>query len=406
MRIGFVNPALRHRGGAENLTVWLATELTSRGHTVTLCAAGIDRSLWPELERSGMRTIELPDTGEGFWHQWRRSRANGRALARAVEGLDVVVAGNYPSYLWLADAVDRLPRPPATMLYCQEPYRKFYFPITDRPSIAYIRSGRRSLPAHDLLSSRVRSRLWKFRFLKGQLARRFDRRMLARIGTIVANSEFTCRNAAEAWSREVEVCRPGVPVPDEGPGLPARDRSGVMVLTGWDLAKNPMGVLGAIEQVLKRHGRQDIKFTMTGGEPPKPYAAYIEGQGLDRIVDFPGFISETEKSRLLGSARLCLFIPLAEPFGLVPVEAMLSGTPVVASDHGGPSEIVVDGDTGLLVDPYSPVAVADAIVRLYDDVDRLEAMGRRGRARAEAQFSLSACTDRFERIAERAVERR
>jgi glycosyltransferase involved in cell wall biosynthesis len=167
-----------------------------------------------------------------------------------------------------------------------------------------------------------------------------------------------------------------------------------------------MGVLGTIEQVLKRHGREDIRFTMTGGEPPPPYATYIEQRGLDSIIDFPGFVSEAEKGRLLASARLCLFIPLAEPFGLVPVEAMLRSTPVVASDHGGPSEIVVDDETGCLVDPYSPDAIADAVVSLYDDIDRLKEMGRAGRARAEEKFSLSAATDRFERIAVRAVEGR
>ena len=400
-----VHPALCHRGGAENLTVWLASELTSRGHTITLFAAGIDRSLWPELEPR-VSTIELPDTDEEFWHQWRRSSVNGQALADAVDGVDLVVAGNYPSYLWLADAVDRLQRPPATMMYCQEPYRKFYFPITDEPSISYVRSGRSTLPIDHLLVGRVRARLRKHRFIKGPLTRRFDRRMLPRIGTIVANSEFTRRNAAQAWSRDVEVCYPGAPVSKDRPDVAAGDRSGVVVLTGWELAKNPMGVLGTIEQVLKRHGRKDIRFTMTGGEPPPTYATYIKQRRLDRIIDFLGFVSEAEKSRLLASARLCLFVPLAEPFGLVPVEAMLRSTPVIASDHGGPSEVVMDGETGCLVDPYSPDAIADAVVRLYDDIGRQESMGRLGRARAEAKFSLSAVTDCFERMASCAVEQR
>jgi len=404
MRIGLVHPALRRRGGAQNLTVWLATELSSRGHAVTLLAAGIDRFLWPELDGPDVATIELPDTNERFWHQWRRSRANGRILAGAVDGFDLVVAGNYPSYHWLADAVARLARPPATMCYCHEPYRKFYFPITDRPSIEYVQSGRDTLPLHDVLASRVRWRLRKFRFLKGRLVRHFDRRSMTRIGTIVANSEFTRENAAEAWSRRVAVCHPGAPAPDPEPILSAQERSGVIVLTGWDIAKNPMGVLGAIEQVVNRQGRQDIRFTMTGGEPPPPYSAYIKQHGLDRVIDFPGFVSEDEKSRLLASARVCLFIPLAEPFGLVPVEAMLRETPVVASDHGGPSEIVVDGETGCLVDPYSPDTVADAIVRLYDDVDRLDAMGRKGRERAETNFSLAACADCIEEAGSRTVQ--
>lgn len=407
MRIGIVHPALRHRGGAENLTVWIAGELATRGHTITLCAAGIDRSLWPDVDWKAVRAVDLPDIDEGYWHQWRRSRTNGRAVHEALRDSDVAVAGNFPSYWWLADAVADMPGRPATVLYCHEPVRKFYFSFTDQPSVEYVRSNRNTLPGDEILANRVRSRLRKHRWPKGMLVRRHDRRALAHIDRIVANSDFTRRNAAEAWSRDVTVCYPGAPTPRDGAREAVADRSGVVVFTGWEVAKNPMGVLGAIQQVMDRHGREDIRFIMTGSdEAPPQYSAYVREHHLERIVDFRGFVSEAEKGELLASSRLCLFVPLAEPFGLVPVEAMLRATPVVASDHGGPSEVVTDGKTGTLVDPFSPNEIADAIVRLYDDADRLRSMGSRATARASDTFTLQACVDRFERILTEALEAR
>ena len=76
-----------------------------------------------------------------------------------------------------------------------------------------------------------------------------------------------------------------------------------------------------------------------------------------------------------------------EPFGLINLEAMACETPVVASAVGGILEVVEDGDTGLLVEPGRPEALAAAIRRLLEDPERSRAMGRAGRRRVEAQFS-------------------
>lgn len=79
-----------------------------------------------------------------------------------------------------------------------------------------------------------------------------------------------------------------------------------------------------------------------------------------------------------------------EPFGLVVVEAMATGRPVIATAHGGPCEIVVDGVTGLLVPPKDPDALATAIRRVADDPTLAQAMGAAGRVRAIERYSSTA----------------
>ena len=86
-----------------------------------------------------------------------------------------------------------------------------------------------------------------------------------------------------------------------------------------------------------------------------------------------------------------------EPFGLVALEAMISGRPVIASKIGGLSDTVVDGETGLLVTPGDPIALASALHRLLADRDLREQMGQAGRLRSEI-FQASTVVPRVEQV--------
>ena len=91
-----------------------------------------------------------------------------------------------------------------------------------------------------------------------------------------------------------------------------------------------------------------------------------------------------------------------EGFGLVAVEAMASGVPVVASKFGGLAELVKDGETGLLVPPGDAAALARALQRLLDDDDLRGALGRGARERAR-EFTSERTTSQIEALYERVV---
>lgn len=407
MRVVFVHPAFLSRGGAENLTVWLASGLAARGWHVTLAAAGIDRGKWAELDER-VRTVELPDRTDRLRHQPSRSRTHGRLLAPLCREADVAVAGNYPSYWWVADALRSLPTAsrPATLLLCQEPPRRFYFRSTDYPIKQYLESNRRSLPFHDEMVKAFKNRMTRFRLSRMPVVRWIDRRAVRWMDAVTANSAFSRACIHDAWGRDADLLGVGVPEPAGGEEVPFEGRHGVVVLTGFAMVKNPMGVLGAVDEIVNRIGRREIHFMLSGRNVPPEYRAFIETRGLADNVRFVGYVSEAEKGHLLTRARVCLFTPLAEPFGLVMVEAMLRGTPVVGSDHGGPGVTMRQGETGVLVDPFDPAAIARAVVDLYDDRARWEALGRHGRALARERFLLPGFVDRFEALVRRAIERR
>jgi len=103
-------------------------------------------------------------------------------------------------------------------------------------------------------------------------------------------------------------------------------------------------------------------------------------------VRFEGFCEDVP--RLLGELDLLVLPSLWEGFGLVLLEAMAAGRPVVASAVGPIPEVVADGETGLLVPPEDPAALADAIVRVLLDADLAARLGGAGRRRVERFFGI------------------
>ena len=86
-----------------------------------------------------------------------------------------------------------------------------------------------------------------------------------------------------------------------------------------------------------------------------------------------------------------------EPFGVVVLEAMAAGRPVIASRIGGLPDMVIDGETGVLIPPDDPAALRAALERLLADRDLREQLGQAGQRRVE-QFRAGAVIPRIEQV--------
>jgi len=117
-----------------------------------------------------------------------------------------------------------------------------------------------------------------------------------------------------------------------------------------------------------------------------------------------GFRPDAE--RVIAAADVIVCSSHFESYGMVNIEAMASAKPVVSTRKGGPSETVVDGETGFLVDPKDPAALADRVIRLLRDPSLRAHMGAAGRARVERLFSARSMAAVFSQTLETLIENR
>ena len=121
------------------------------------------------------------------------------------------------------------------------------------------------------------------------------------------------------------------------------------------------------------------------------YVQYLKSQLSPSVmshVTFAGSIPQQQLVNFYREADVFVFPSMwNEPFGMPIIEAMATGVPVVATRGGGIPELIIDGETGLLVERGDAKALADAIIRLLSDEELRKSMGKAARKRAIELFS-------------------
>ena len=161
--------------------------------------------------------------------------------------------------------------------------------------------------------------------------------------------------------------------------------NGTIILFVGSLApyKGPDILIRAMTRVIKEV--PDIKLVFVGsGKIRNELEGLADKLGIENYVKFTGFIGDIFKKALYYRAADVFVLPsYSESFGIVNLEAMACGVPIVASKIGGIPDVVKDGENGLLVPPKDERALADAIIYLLENDDIREKMGKNGRKKAE-----------------------
>jgi phosphatidylinositol alpha-1,6-mannosyltransferase len=145
-------------------------------------------------------------------------------------------------------------------------------------------------------------------------------------------------------------------------------------------------LLAAMPSLLAR--RPAARLVVAGeGDDRQRLAARSAALGLGERVTFTGFISEATLRELYRRSAALVLPSRGEGFGLVYLEAMREGRPCVAARDSAAEEIVVHFETGLLVDPDDPEALAGALARLLGEPEWARRLGEAGRRRFERDFS-------------------
>jgi glycosyltransferase involved in cell wall biosynthesis len=245
-------------------------------------------------------------------------------------------------------------------------------------------------------------------------ARSLMRLSLSRVQVIIVLAEAQ-RREFDGWAprgARVEVVPNGVR--DEWPsGAPPRaPRKGGVVLFLGNLMpqKGFLDVLDAIPVVLRTVPRARFVFA---GSPAwdADTAALVDARlrepGVKDATAFAGVVGAAERHRLLETADVLVFPPRwNEGQGLVALEAMSAGLPVVATASGGLVETVRDGKEATVVPKHDPAAIAAAVTRLLQDPVLRARMGAAGRERYEREYTLDHWKSRMVEVFDTSVQRR
>lgn len=235
--------------------------------------------------------------------------------------------------------------------------------------------------------------------------RHFNRRLgtVARATGLLLVSEFNARGYA-TWRDKVTVIHGGAD-PARFRPLPGVNRVRRALYAGRIIPYK--GVHHLIEGT-----RPETGIVVAGATYHDEYRAHLDRVALGRNVSFAGPLMGDDLVRAYNTASVSVApsveidlygksYPKSEILGLVLLEAMACGTPVVASRIGGMMELVADGETGIGVPPGDSEAVGEAVERVLDDDDLARRMGRAGHARVLDRFTWAAvarrCLDAYAR---------
>lgn len=143
--------------------------------------------------------------------------------------------------------------------------------------------------------------------------------------------------------------------------------------------------------------REDVQCVCCTSAPDteeleREISARVEKQ--KRIIWINSLLREEQYVELYSNARVFVCPSIYEPFGIINLEAMSCETPIVASAVGGILESVVDGETGILVEPGNPKEIAFAVNKLLDSPGYADELGKNGRKRVQEHFSWSKVADK------------
>jgi len=168
----------------------------------------------------------------------------------------------------------------------------------------------------------------------------------------------------------------------------------VLFLSNLHPTKGPFDVLRAANLLIKQ--KLNVRFVLAGADSSLNFTdqlkSYINDKGLDEYVKMLGPVYGEEKDKLFVASDIFVFPTYfeRETFGIVNIEAMSWGLPVISSTEGAIPEIVQDGITGFIVNPNSPEEIADKIINLVNNPDLRKNMGIKGREVYKLKYTSEA----------------
>jgi glycosyltransferase involved in cell wall biosynthesis len=407
MRIAILHLGFFYSGGGEKLILEEIRGLRSLGHEADCFAPYVDKQDcfpdYPEMSEiksllpSPPRWLPMKDP---IWVAL--SCILMPFLSWRFRSYDVLLGANQPGP-WLAFVVSRILGIPY-VAYLAQPLRLFHPRNVDKQNGIRIREGDAkfiSLLTH----------------LGGKFIEWADRKSVDNAAIVLTNGDHVSHWITSVYDVENRICCAGChPAKENQLNYPPRWEgnlivNGVRVDKPYLLVTNrhsPMKrfeyAIWAFKALVRDHPELSLVITGQETEYTELLKYLVDGLRLAPTVKFVGLVSEQSLHDLYANAALYVYPSPEEDFGMGIVEAMASGTPVVAWGNGGPTVTVSDNETGFLISPYDTEEFMEKLRLLISNPELVETMGRAAHRRASKYFSYARHNQLLERALADAVQ--
>ncbi len=233
-------------------------------------------------------------------------------------------------------------------------------------------------------------------------------RSFERADKVITISHFAKKKLMKIGIPEnkIMVIHPGVDPEKFNPGLDSskirkeynlEGKKVILTIARLGEHKGHANVIRALPPVLKKAPESIYLVVGPGGEESR-LKGLVKELGLEDRVIFAGEVEEKELPLYYAACDVFIMPSDIEGFGIVFLEANACGKPVIGGKTGGISDAIIDGKTGLLVDPFNINQIADALIKLLTNPEFAHWLGKKGRQRVEKELNWRKMAQRIRRI--------
>ncbi len=247
--------------------------------------------------------------------------------------------------------------------------------------------------------------------LTGTVMTRVKRFVLKHADEVCPNSLATRKMCETIYRREYKIIPMGIDMSRFFPMQPSKKLQDTHALHNFTIlfvgrlteVKGVRYLLEAAAQLRKKTSAFNV-LIVGDGPLREEFNTYIHDQGLEENISIVGWVDGSRLNEYYALADVFVGPSLSEPQGIVFIEALASGTPVIATKVGGIVDIVSDGETGILVTPGSAEAIADALGHLIDNPSIVQSFGLRARESVIKRFSWEGTATAYGEIIDKAID--
>lgn len=391
MRIIYLHPHFTSAGGAGRAVLETGKRLARRGHDVHCICIRADQEVLsgcgPGIqfhEIGGPLSSQLT-----FWARFRAvcasvNAAAGEILSKNPRESTILYPQVFPANWWASYILNKRPSLPCVW-YCQEPS-------------AFIHSP-------DWINALPWPKNWLARLLNPVL-KSIDSRHSARFSKVLVNSDYSRSAARQVYGFDEQQCEKvylGVDHARFSVCKQTPRHPWITTIAKLTDFKNVDKLILATGRLVSE-GMSALQLQVIGtGDAVASLRSLARRHGLEEHIHFHGRVEDAQMVKVLRSSRVFCLASEREPFGLVTVEALACGTPVVAVDSGGPGEIVSGFGCGKLVECADPPRLASALRQVLESGDDFDCMSAAAVRRA-ADFQWDRTTAAIETKMEQVLE--